>query len=282
MAKSSIRRKKRLRAVLSNGGMMLVMLFYLLPFWYVLNNALKERRFISLQPFYLTAESFTLDNLVNAFQKMDYLSSFINSLITLLLSCGLFVLLGSMTAYGITIAQHKLFERAYVFFVALIALPFQVAMVPLITMLNTMHLTDSFLGLSLIYAAMFMPFVVFLYTGFMRDIPADLLESARIDGCSYPQAYLFIYMPLLKTATGIVLILRGVYVWNDLQVPLIVINSPARHTLQQKLYVFAQSRIGNFDLVFASALLVCLPLVILFLSMQKTFIRGIMSGSVKG
>ena len=145
-----------------------------------------------------------------------------------------------------------------------------------------MGVFGSYLGLALVYSAMFMPFIVFLYTGFMRSLPMEIMESARIDGCSYFQAYVHIYMPLLKTITGIVLVLRGVYVWNDLQVPLIVINDPAKQTLQQRLYVFAQSRIGNFDLVFAGALIVCLPMVILFLLMQKSFIKGVMAGSIKG
>lgn len=282
MKGSSIRRRNLLRKVSSNGVMLFIMLLYLLPFWYVLNNAFKQKSFISLQPFWLTAETFTLDNVANAFTKMNYVSAFQNSLWTLLLSCLLFVLLGSMTAYGITIARHKITDRIYVFFVALISLPFQAAMVPLVSLLRDIGLNDSYLGLALVYAAMFMPFVVFLYTGFMRGLPMELMESARIDGCGYTQAYVYIYMPLLKTITGIVLVLRGVYVWNDLQVPLIVISDPAKVTLQQKLYVFAQSRLGNFDLVFAGALIVCLPMVALFLLMQKSFIRGVMAGSIKG
>lgn len=274
--------KQRLRAVLTNGLMVLVMLFYLLPFWYVINNALKDPYYINIEPFVLRPETFTLNNLVSAFSKMDYLSTFFNSFCVLVLSCLLFILLGSMTAYGIYIGANRAFNGLYVLFVALISLPFQAAMVPLVTLLKRLHLSDSFLGLALIYASMFMPFIVFLYTGFIRTIPRELMESARIDGCGYFQAYARVYMPLLKTITGIVLVLRGVYVWNDLQVPLIVINDPSRQTLQQRLYVFAQSRIGNFDLIFAGAVIVCIPMVALFLLMQKSFIRGVMAGSVKG
>ena len=278
----SVRGKRRLKAAVTNGIMIVIMVFYLLPFWYVVNNAFKERSYISLQPFTINLDIFTLDNIISAFSKMDYPVAFFNSFSVLVISCLIFILLGSMTAYGIYIADHKFFNRLYVLFVALIALPFQVAMVPLVTLLRTLHLSDNFFGLALIYSAMFMPFIVFLYTGFMRSLPKELMESARIDGCSYFQVYAYVYMPLLKTVTGIVLVLRGVYVWNDLQVPLIVINNPVRQTLQQRLYVFAQSRIGNFDLVFAGALLTCLPMILLFLMMQKSFIKGVMAGSVKG
>lgn len=280
--KLSIKGRRNLKKIISNGVMMLVMVLYLLPFWYVINNAFKERKYISLQPFTISKDTFTLENIRSAFEKMEYASTFLNSFTVLIFSCVLFVTIGSMTAFGIYIANHKYFNRLYVFFVSLIALPFQAAMVPLVTLLRNIHLADSFLGLAFIYAAMFMPFIVFLYTGFMRSLPQELMDSARIDGCSYFQAYVHIYMPLLKTITGIVLVLRGVYVWNDLQVPLIVINEPAKQTLQQRLYVFAQSRIGNFDLVFAGALITCLPMVVLFLLMQKSFIKGVMAGSIKG
>ncbi len=274
--------KRTLRILIKNGFMMLIMIFYLLPFWYVVNNAFKEKSYISLTPFTITPEIFTLENIHSAFEKMDYLSTFLNSFMVLILSCSIFIIVGSMAAYGIYIANHKGFQMLYVMFVSLIAFPFQAAMVPLVSLLRTLHLSDHFLGLALIYSAMFMPFVVFLYSGFIRSLPRELMESARIDGGSYFKIYVYIYMPLLKTVTGIILVLRGVYVWNDLQVPLIVINDSTKQTLQQRLYVFAQSRIGNFDLVFAGALLVCLPMVMLFLLMQKSFIKGVMAGSVKG
>lgn len=282
MKTSSIHRRKRNLALASNGAMLFLMILYLLPFWYVVNNAFKEKKFIAHEPFVLRPETFTLENISNAFRRMSYLEAFQNSLWTLVLSCLLFVLIGSMAGYGITIAKHKVTNWIYVFFVALIALPFQVAMVPLISLLRDISLTNSFLGLALVYAALFMPFIIFVYTGFMRSLPNELLESARIDGCNYLQAYIYIYMPLLRTVTGIVLVLRGVYVWNDLQVPLIVISDPSRVTLQQRLYVFAQSRLGSFDLVFAGALIVCIPMIIIFLAMQKSFIRGVMAGSIKG
>jgi len=279
---STYKRKKTATKIFRNGFMMLIMIFYLFPLWYVFNNAFKVRAAIHTQPFILTPDTFTLESITTAFTGMNYLQSFYNSVITLLLSCLLFVLLGSMTAYGICIGNRKIFDKLYIFFVALIALPFQVAMVPLVSLLRTLHLSDTYMGLALIYTAMFMPFIVFVYTGFMRSIPGEVLESARIDGCSYYRAYLYIYMPLLKTVTGIVLILRGVFVWNDLQVPLVILNDPSMLTLQMRLFVFATSRVGNIDLVFASTLITCIPIVILFLFLQKTFVKGVMAGSIKG
>ena len=185
----SVRGKRRLKAAVTNGIMIVIMVFYLLPFWYVVNNAFKERSYISLQPFTINLDIFTLDNIISAFSKMNYPVAFFNSFSVLVISCLIFILLGSMTAYGIYIADHKFFNRLYVLFVALIALPFQAAMVPLVTLLRTLHLSDNFFGLALIYSAMFMPFIVFLYTGFMRSLPKDMCicRCSRLlrESCSF-------------------------------------------------------------------------------------------------
>jgi raffinose/stachyose/melibiose transport system permease protein len=116
----------------------------------------------------------------------------------------------------------------------------------------------------------------------MRTIPKELPESATIDGCGPFKSYLYIYMPLLKTITGIVLILRGVAIWNDLLVPLIVISKSSLYPLTLNLYVFTTSKVGQWDMIFGGTVLVCLPIVIFFLLFQKSFIKGVLAGSVKG
>ena len=259
-----------------------VALLYLLPLWYVFNNSFKENRYISSNPFFITSESFTLDNIKNAFKLLSYPTSLLNSVVTLVLSCVLLIVCGSLASFGITYANSKSLNSMYTFFVALITVPFQIAMVPLVIMLKNIGLNNSFIGVACIYSAMYLPFVIFLYTGFMRGIPNEMMESANIDGCNALKTYFYIYMPLLKTTTGIILILRGVAIWNDLLVPLIAINSPSMFTLQQKLYTFTASRVGKWDIIFGGTVLVCFPIVILFLLLQKTFIKGVMAGSVKG
>lgn len=268
--------------IILNIIMMVVMLFYLLPLWYVFNNAFKKAKFISITPFTISSKSFTFQNIIDSFRLMKYPMSFINSFIIVFFSCVFLIILGSLAAYGISCVGNRFTNNIYIFFVALISVPFQIAMVPLVIMLKNIGLADSYLGICLVYSAMYLPFVIFLYTGFMRTIPKEMMESAKLDGCNAFKTYLYIYMPLLKTITGIVLIIRGTSIWNDLLIPLILINRPSMFTLQLKLYTFTQSRIGALDMVFGGTLIVCLPLVIFFLLMQKSFIKGVMAGSVKG
>jgi raffinose/stachyose/melibiose transport system permease protein len=192
------------------------------------------------------------------------------------------VIFGSLAGFGITYAKNKTLNAVYLIYIALISLPLQIAMVPLIVLMRKLGLTDTHLGMALIYSAVYLPFVVFLYTGFMRGIPRDLIEAAKIDGCNPFTMYVKIFMPLLTTITGVVVILRGVSTWNDLFVPLIVVNKAGMYTLPMKLYFFATSRQGQWHIVFGATFLCMIPIIVLFLAMQKTFIKGIMAGSIKG
>jgi raffinose/stachyose/melibiose transport system permease protein len=274
--------KKNKTKIFPNIVMLIVMLFYLLPLWYIFNNAFKIEKFIATSPFTITLKTFTLNNIYNAFALFEYPKAFLNSSIILVLACTLLVILGSMAAYGITFVNNKLMDSVYIFFVALITVPFQITMVPLMELLKNMSLINTYLGAVFIYGGMYLPFVIFLYTGFMRTISKEMKEAAEIDGCGAFKAYLYIYMPLLKTITGIVLILRGVGIWNDLLVPLIALYSDSMYTLPLKLYTFASSLIGQWAIVFGGTFITCLPILILFLLLQKSFIKGIMAGSVKG
>ena len=273
--------RRRNRKVGLNIFLMSVMIMYLLPLWYVLNNAFKQKKYISSQPFYVTPAMFTFDNIIESFVKMGYIISFRNSVIVVALTCIILVILGSMAGFGITYAKSRALDRLYYTYIALISMPLQIAMVPLIVLLRILGLTDTHVGMAFIYNAMYLPFVVFLYTGFMRSIPRELIEAAKIDGCTPFGIYIRIFMPMLATITGIVVSMRGVSTWNDLFVPLIVVNKPSMYTLAQKLYFFASSLNAQWHIVFGATFLCVIPVIVLFLALQKTFVRSIMSGSIK-
>ena len=277
--KNKLRHKRKLGL---NIVIMFFMLLYLFPLYYILNNAFKERAWISRNPFFLTPEMFTMENITEAFVRMDYTRTLYNSVVVVIMMCVILIILGSLAGFGITYANNKTLNTAYLIYIALISMPLQIAMVPLMVRLRDMGLTDTHLGMALVFNAIYLPFVVFLYTGFMRTIPRDLIEAARIDGCGAFSIYLKIFMPLLTTITGVVVILRGVSAWNDLFVPLIVVNRGNMYTLPMMLHFFATSREGASDMIFGATFLSMIPIIILFLAMQKTFIKGIMAGSIKG
>jgi raffinose/stachyose/melibiose transport system permease protein len=120
---------------------------------------------------------------------------------------------------------------------------------------------------------------------FFREVPKELEEAGRVDGCGLFRSYRSIYIPLLKSITGTVLILRGVPIWNDLLVPIITISRATMSTLPLKLYSFiasSGSSATRWNLVFGSTFLVSVPILLVFLFLQRYFVRGVVAGAIKG
>jgi raffinose/stachyose/melibiose transport system permease protein len=265
--------------------MAVVSLLLVLPLWYVLNNAFKVEKEILRSPLVLLPRTATLDNVSKAIAAMKYPQRFLNSAVILVLSCAFLVALGSLAAFGIAMARSRLLNGIYAVLVAMITLPFQLAMVPLIFLLKALHLLNTYWGTALVYTGWFLPFVIFLYTGFIRTIPWELEESARVDGCGLLRSFLSIYLPLLKSVTGTVLILRGVPIWNDLLVPMITLTRSTLSTLPLKLYSFIGAygaAMTHWNLVFGSTFIVSVPIVLVFLFLQRYFVRGVVAGAIKG
>jgi raffinose/stachyose/melibiose transport system permease protein len=265
--------------------MALISLLLVLPLWYVLNNAFKVEREILRSPLILLPNRFTLDNVIKTFALLKYPQRFLNSAVILVLSCVFLISLGSLAAFGIAMARSRFLNGVYVVLVATITLPFQLAMVPLIFLLKGLHLLNTYWGTALVYTGWFLPFVIFLYTGFIRTIPKELEESGRVDGCGLFRSFLSIYLPLLKSVTGTVLILRGVPIWNDLLVPMITLTRSTLSTLPLKLYSFIGvygASLTHWNLVFGGTFIVSLPILLVFLFLQRYFIRGVVAGAIKG
>jgi raffinose/stachyose/melibiose transport system permease protein len=265
--------------------MTLIVLLLIIPLWYVLNNAFKVEKEILRRPLVLLPSAMTLDSIIRSFKAMKYPLVFMNSMIVFALSCAFLIAFGSLAAFGIAMARSRLLNAVYLLLVAMITLPFQLAMVPLIFLLKGLRLMNSYLGTSLVYSGWFLPFVVFLYTGFIRTVPKELEEAGRVDGCGLFRSYRSIYIPLLKSITGTVLILRGVPIWNDLLVPIITISRATMSTLPLKLYSFiasSGSSATRWNLVFGSTFLVSVPILLVFLFLQRYFVRGVAAGAIKG
>lgn len=257
-------------------------LFTFMPLWYVICNAFKKKEYILRNPFFITPDTFTIDSIVRAFKVMDYPSTLLNNVIILAISSLMLIIFGSMAGFAIAITNSKILNKYYVLLIMIMTLPFQLAMVPLVSMMRKMNLINNYFGISIVFAAFSLPFAIFLYTGYMKSLPKELSEAAIIDGCNTFEAYYYIYMPLLKAVTGTIIILKGVFIWNDLLIPIVTITKSSMTPLSLKLYSFASVRLTSWDLVFAGTLLVSLPVTILFILFQGVFISGIATGAVKG
>ena len=255
---------------------------FVIPIYFFIINSFKDLKAIRRQPLLITKEMFTLNSITEAWSATEYPSNFVNSILVLFISCGCLVIFGSLASFAIVRINNQKTRRLYSSIVALMTIPMQVAMIPLAWQLSVFGLIDTRGGIAVVYLAFGLPFTIFLFTGFMRTIPIELADSSTIDGCGMFQTYLLIYMPLMKTVTGTLLILRGTYIWNDILVPLLTVRRPSRTTLPMTLITLSTSRGTRWDIMFGASLLISLPIIVIFLVFQKSFISGIVAGAVKG
>ena len=276
------KRYKLKTLIVSNGVLIVFSILVFIPVWYYLNNAFKEAKFIYQNPLFITPSQITLQNIFRAYKLLKYPRSLLNSFIFVSASCSILVLTSSLGAYAIALVNSKLLNSIYFAFVLMITLPFGLAMIPLVSMLRDLRMLNTYLGTSLIYVATGIPFAIFLYTGYIRTIPKDFEEAARIDGSGMFRTYLSIYFPLLKTITVTLLILRGVGIYNDLLIPLITISDVGKVPLTLRLYSFATEKIIYWELLFAGTFLVSMPMILAFIFIQRYITTDALGGALKG
>jgi raffinose/stachyose/melibiose transport system permease protein len=226
--------------------------------------------------------------------NVRYPSSFVSSLIITVCSVGLLVLISSMAAWVLVRTKTKLSNAMLMIFVAAMVIPFQVVMFPLITwfhmievkfgLLNTpFRLLQNYPGIIFAYLGFGISFPVFLFHGFIKSVPLELEEAATIDGCTKSATFFRIVFPILTPITVTVNILNSIWIWNDFLLPLLVLGS--RNTVQT-LPLAVASFVGSFvkrwDLILTATMMTMLPVIIMFLFLQKYIIKGMVDGSVKG
>lgn len=256
-------------------------LLVIVPIFFAIVNSFKPSEDIQMN-FFAFPKSLYLDSYKDVVMLIKVFQGYKNNIIILLLSLVLTVVVSSLAAFAIVIVKTKFLKRIYTILVMMICVPIHAYVFQLVPLLRSMNLYNSYLGTSLIFTALSIPVSVFLYAGFMEGVPHELCEAAVVDGCGIWRTYLSIYMPLLVTVTGTVLILRGTYIWNNLLVSLVTITDPSKTMLIPRTYAFNSSTYTRWDLVLASSVLVSIPISVMYVFMQRFFIRGITAGAVKG
>lgn len=226
-------------------------------------------------------EKWLFENFRVVFEDGNLLTAFKNSVLITLFSTGITILVSSLASFVIARRRTKLSQFLYYFFFMGTIIPMQI--MPTIRLFTLLDIYGGYLNVIILYTAINIPFSCFLYTGFIRGIPRILDESAFIEGATTLQTYFYIIFPLLKSCNITVLILLFTGIWNEINIPLYFLNDPSKRTLPLSVYQFFGAYGGsNWNLVFADLALAALPVIILFLFMQKQFISGLTEGAVKG
>jgi len=234
-------------------------------------------------PLYLFTQ-FSLESYKRAFVNMNYPQEFLNSLITTGGSVLVVVLFATMAAYPIGRIKAKPARFLYYFFISGLVIPSQMVIVPIAQTMSRMHIPNTRLTPMLMFITCSMPFSVFLYAGFMKSVPVEIEESAYLDGAGLWQRFSKVVFPLLKPATVSTVITQGLWIWNDYFYPMVFISKKDQYSLPVGMIQFLgdKENPAQWNVLFASCILCALPLIIIFMLLQKQFINGIAAGAVKG
>lgn len=206
-----------------------------------------------------------------------------NSLITTGCSVAMITLFSAMGGYVIgRNRRQKLFSLSEKLYLAALMVPFQVIMVPIYKMFKTLHLMNTLPGAILILVGTSIPYATFLYIGFIKSVPKELEEAAQTDGCGPLRAFFQIVLPLLTPITAVVASLHALWMWNEFNISLIVLQKDAVRTIPIQQYFFFGQYSSNFNLGFAAAVVSMLPIVAFFLLAQRYLVEGIAAGAIKG
>ena len=266
-------------------GSHVVLIFWtflvLFPLWTMIVNSFKFKFDIYTDPFGLP-KKWNFESYVSVITDGDFFLYFRNSLFVTLGSIFLVLLFGAMASYALVNWKHKASRFLYLFFIAGMMLPIKIGSIRLLQLIKGLGLLNTLWGLFPVYTAMGLPIAVFVLTEFIRQIPAELTEAAVIDGATRNKVFTIIILPLLRPALATVAIYNLIPFWNDLWFPLIFINQDAPKTLLLGVTRLFGQYMTDWSRILAVLTLSAIPVLVLYLTMSKNFIRGLTAGAVKG
>jgi raffinose/stachyose/melibiose transport system permease protein len=257
--------------------MVAVAVVFLFPVYALITLSLKNPQQVAASPLALPTSPET-DNYSRAWTSAELGPALLNSTVITVASLIILIAIGSFAAYFLARRASRLGYGLYVLFLLGIVLPFQLGMIPLFKLVDEAGLLGTYQGMIIFYTGIQLPFTIFLYTGFIRALPADYANAALIDGAGHFQAFTRVVFPLLRPITGTVLILNAVFVWNDFFTPLLYLGGSTRETVPVRVYAFVGQYVSDNGLVFAGLVLAALPILAIFLVLQRYVIKGFASG----
>jgi raffinose/stachyose/melibiose transport system permease protein len=258
----------------------IICVIYLLPFYILTTISFKSPHDTSSMwkmPNYLF-----LDNFINAWNGAWLGKALLNNVMVTAFAVGLLIIIGASASYPLARYKTRLNRFMYTLFISCMIVPQLTILVPLYKIMADFKAINQYWGIILLHVTFFLPLTVFLYTGFINTIPRELDESALIDGCSKIGAFVRIIFPMLKTITAAVTILAGCSIWNDFQFSIFFLNRREVMTVTVALGQFISQFQNNLSWVAAGCYIGMLPLAVVYLLLQKYFVKGMVEGAIKG
>lgn len=270
---------RQITQMIKEVAMLALSLAVLIPFLMVVLNSVKDGR-----------ESATINLRLPAHIRWENFSTviiegrlwvgFTNSMIFAVSAVVLVTMLASAAAFVIQRRDNRLTKALFLLFFSALILPTSV--IPTIKVLQLLQLYNTYTGVILLYGAIYLPFSIFLFTGFFKSVPREIDEAAFIDGCGALRLFSQVVFPLTLPVAMTQLVLVFMGVWNDFQWPLYLLGSSERWTMPLSVFHFVSQYSSSYNLLSADLLLAAAPVALLYIWMQKYLVAGITSGALKG
>ena len=265
---------------LVNGALVAIALLSLAPLAWMVSVSFMPRGEASHFPPPFLPSLATLDNYRELFATTGVARNFLNSVLVAGAITLLSLLVNTMAGYAFAKLRFAGRERIFQVLLAALVVPAQVAMLPLFLLMKQLGLVNSYWGV--IVPALATVFGIFLVRQYARSIPDELIEAARIDGAGELRIFFQVVLPMLKPVLVTLAIFTFMGAWNDFMWPLIVLTDQAHYTLPVALAALSREHIMDVEMMMAGAVVTVLPVLALFLLLQRYYIQGLLLGSVKG
>lgn len=249
------------------------------PLYVLVNLAVRPTSDTS-SPLRPTADP-TMQNFTEAWQRGALGGALLNSIVVTAVSVVIVLAISSFAAYPLARATARWSRGLFLLIMLGLALPFQLAALPLYQTMRDLGLLGTPWALILFYSGLQVPFTTFLYIGFLRALPRDFEEAALIDGCTPTQGFRYVVFPMLKPITVTALVLNAVAVWNDFFTPLLYLSGSGQQTLPVAIAGFVGQYVTSWNLVFAALVISIVPILVIYFALQRSIINGF-AGGLKG
>lgn len=276
--------KATVKKIITYAGLIFVFFIYMFPFIFTVINSFKTKKEIIKTPLKLISENgLNFDNFVKAYEKMDFIKAFTNSMIVTVSATAIVIVLAAMTAYYFVRINNKVSKIFFALMVASMIIPFQAIMIPLVSIYGAkLNILNSRATLIFMHTGFAMSMSVFIFHGFIKSsIPIALEEAAFLEGCSRTRTFFQVIFPLLKPTTATLVILNVMAFWNDFLLPSLVLSKEKLLTLPLSTYKFYGTYSADLGTIMAALVLTVFPILVLYIFLQKYIISGVVSGAVK-
>jgi raffinose/stachyose/melibiose transport system permease protein len=263
-------------------GFSLLSVLFLVPIGVLVMSAVRTDADYLTHGVFSFPHSFDLQNFVEAWKTGSFSTTYTNSVIITVVKVPLGLLISALAAYPLAKMRFRFDNALFLFFVAGLAIPIHVALLPLFVMERKLGMLGSIWALLPPYLAFGIPFQVFVLRGFMKLVPTELIEAARMDGASEFRIFRKIMLPLIAPALATLAILDAVATWNELLMALVLLPAAESQTLPLGLLKFFSQFSGSQTLLSAGLVIGVVPLLIVYLLLQRYLVSGLVGGAVKG